>query len=70
MWVMVMVSLVKMEKLNFKNMSNSDLQVMKKKKADEFSKVKMDIVKLYDYWLKIEDTYNQINNELNKRNVK
>ena len=51
-------------------MSNSDLQVMKKKKADEFSKVKMDIVKLYDYWLKIEDTYNQINNELNKRNVK
>jgi len=65
-----MVSLVKMEKLNFKNMSNSDLQVMKKKKADEFSKVKMDIVKLYDYWLKIEDTYNQINNELNKRNVK
>jgi hypothetical protein len=59
-----------MEKLNFKNMSNSDLQVMKKKKADEFSKVKMDIVKLYDYWLKIEDTYNQINNELNKRNVK
>lgn len=51
-------------------MSNSDLQVLKKKKADEFSKVKMDIVKLYDYWRNIENTYNEINEELNKRNIR
>jgi hypothetical protein len=59
-----------MEKRKFKNMSNSDLQVLKKKKADEFSKVKMDIVKLYDYWRNIENTYNEINEELNKRNIR
>jgi len=59
-----------MEKRKFKNMSNSDLQALKKKKADEFSKVKMDIVKLYDYWRNIENTYNEINEELNKRNIR
>lgn len=51
-------------------MSNSDLQALKKKKADDFSKVKMDIVKLYDYWRNIENTYNEINEELNKRNIR
>jgi hypothetical protein len=59
-----------MGKLKFKNMSNSDLQVLRKKKSDEFSKVKMDIVNLYDYWLKIEGDYNEITEELNKRNVR
>lgn len=59
-----------MGKLKFKNMSNSDLQVFRKKKSDEFSKVKIDIVNLYDYWLKIESDYNEITEELNKRNIK
>jgi len=59
-----------MEKLDFKNMSNTELLSLRKKKADEFSKVKMDLVKLYDYWRNIISSYDEINEELNKRNVK
>lgn len=58
-----------MNRLDFKNMSNTDLLTLKKKKADEFTKVKMDIVKLYDYWRSIISSYDEINQELNKRNI-
>ena len=52
---------------NIKNISNSDLAKMQKEIADEFNKVKLDLIKVYDYWVSLEKKYNEINNELNDR---
>ncbi|MFN7656375.1 MAG: hypothetical protein ACK5OW_01135 [bacterium] len=54
-----------MEKI--KNKSNAELIEMQKKLKDEFEKVRIDLVKIYDYWSLIEKKYNEINNELNDR---
>lgn len=50
------------------NKSNSELELLRKQKHDEFYKVKEQIVALYDYWRRVELDYNSINDELNKRN--
>lgn len=52
------------------NKTNSELLLIQKQKKDLFEKVKYDIVKLYDYWTTIESDYNQITEEINKRNIK
>ena len=52
---------------NIKNISNSDLAKMQKEIADEFNKVKLDLINVYDYWMSLEKKYNEINNELNDR---
>lgn len=54
-----------MEKI--KNKSNAELIEMQKKLKDEFEKVRIDLIKVYDYWSLIEKKYNEINNELNNR---
>lgn len=54
-----------MEKI--KNKSNAELIEMQKKLKDEFEKVRVDLIKVYDYWSLIEKKYNEINNELNDR---
>jgi len=59
-----------MKKNEIENKSNSDLLLLQKQKRDLFEKVKYDIVKLYDYWVSIEMDYNQITEEINKRNIK
>jgi hypothetical protein len=41
-----------MEKI--KNKSNAELIEMQKKLKDEFEKVRIDLVKIYDYWSLIE----------------
>jgi hypothetical protein len=58
-----------MAKLNLKNVGNSDLLKLRKDKIEEFEKVRMDIVKIYDYWRKVEGEYNLIHSECNKRNI-
>jgi hypothetical protein len=54
-----------MEKI--KNKSNVELIEMQKKLKDEFEKVRIDLIKIYDYWSLIEKKYNEINIELNDR---
>ena len=58
------------KKTKLENLSNSELELLKKQKRDEFETIKMKIVKLYDYWKSIEADYIDIDSELNKRNVK
>lgn len=58
-----------MEKNNkLNNLSNSELELLKKQKSDEFESVKLKIVKMYDYWRSIERDYLDIHEEINKRN--
>jgi hypothetical protein len=59
-----------MKKSEIENKTNSELLLIQKQKRDLFEKIKYDIVKLYDYWTTIESDYNQITEEINKRNVK
>lgn len=59
-----------MRKSDIENKTNSELLLIQKQKRDLFEKVKYDIVKLYDYWVTIEQDYNQITEEINKRNIK
>jgi len=58
-----------MKKTELQNKNNSDLLLLQKEKRDEFEKVKFQIVKLYDYWMSIESDYNEITEEVNKRNL-
>lgn len=59
-----------MKNSEIENKTNSELLLIQKQKRDLFEKVKYDIVKLYDYWTSIESDYNQITEEINKRNIK
>lgn len=52
---------------NIKNKSNAELEKLKKDLADEFEKVRLDLIKIYDYWTSIEIKYKEITNELNDR---
>ena len=54
-----------MEKNNkLNNLSNSELELLKKQKSDEFESVKLKIVKMYDYWRSIERDYLDIHEEI------
>ena len=59
-----------MKNSEIENKTNSELLLIQKQKRDLFEKVKYDIVKLYDYWTTVESDYNQITEEINKRNIK
>lgn len=52
---------------NIKNKSNTELNSMKKELSDEFDRVRLDLIKLYSYWLEVEKKYIEIHNELNDR---
>lgn len=52
---------------NIKNKPNAELEKMKKDLADEFEKVRKDLIKVYDYWVYIEKRYKEVTNELNDR---
>lgn len=54
-----------MEKI--KNKSNNELLEMRTKLRDEFEKVRVDLIKLYDYWVLIDKTYNEVDKEINDR---
>ena len=54
-------------KLN--NLSNSELELLKKQKKDEFESIRFKIVKIFDHWRSIESDYLDIQEELNKRNI-
>ena len=52
---------------NIKEKSNTELGQIQKQLADEYEKVRKDLIKLYDYWSLIEKKYNEVNKELNDR---
>lgn len=58
-----------MDKLNLKNISNGELLKLRNEKRVEFERVRFDIVKIFNYWKKVESDYNQIFSEINKRNI-
>ncbi len=58
------------KKIELSNLSNSELELLKKQKSDEFEDVKMKIVNIYDYWTSIEKDYLDVSEEINKRNRK
>tara|TARA_B100000927_G_scaffold240906_1_gene202285 strand:- start:306 stop:491 length:186 start_codon:yes stop_codon:yes gene_type:complete len=51
------------------NLTNSELELLKKQKKDEFESVRFKIVKMFDHWRSIESDYLDIQEELNKRNI-
>lgn len=58
------------KKIDVRNMSNSELELLRKEKRDEYEMVRGNIVKLFDYWMRIESDYNKIDSELKNRNLK
>ena len=54
-----------MEKI--KNKSNKELAEAQKKLHDEFERVRVDLIKLYDYWNLIGKAYADVTNEINDR---
>jgi hypothetical protein len=50
-----------------KNKSNNELIEKQRQLREEFERVKIDLVKIYDYWISIEKEYNKISGELNDR---
>ncbi len=58
------------DKIKLKNLTNSELELLKKEKREEFESVKTKIVRIYDYWESIERDYIDLNEEINRRNGK
>lgn len=52
---------------NVKNKSNIELNKRKVELQTEFEKVRVELIKLYDYWVSIEKEHNIIMEELNDR---
>lgn len=52
---------------NYKNKSNNELTKIQLELKTEFEKVRVDLIKLYDYWSSIESRYNEVTKELNDR---
>jgi hypothetical protein len=50
-----------------KNKSNNELIEKQRQLREEFERVKIDLVKIYDYWISIEKENNKISGELNDR---
>lgn len=58
------------KKKKLENLSNSELELLKKQKRDEFETVRLKIVQVFDYWRSIETEVYDIQEEINKRNRK
>ena len=52
---------------NIKNKSNTELNKIKLELKNEFEKVRIELIKLYDYWTSIDKKYHEIEEELNDR---
>ena len=64
-----------METLKYRNMkdldkkSNNELLTLRKEKQDKFEEVRLEVVKVYDYWQHLKGEYHMVNNELKKRGL-
>ena len=49
--------------------SNNELLTLKKETKDKFEEVRLEVVKVYDYWKHLEMEYYKINDELKNRGL-
>ena len=49
--------------------SNNELLTLRKEKEDKFEEVRLEVVKVYDYWKHIEGEYLEVNKEITKRGL-
>jgi hypothetical protein len=49
--------------------SNSELLTLKKETRDKYEEVRLEVVKVYDYWKFLEKEYHKINKELGNRGL-
>ena len=59
-----------MKGIELDKMSNSELQSLKKELAEDFTKMKTEVVRVYDHWKSIESDYYVVDNELKTRGVR
>ena len=52
---------------NIKNKSNNELSKIQLELKTEFEKVRVELIKLYDHWVSVEQKYNEVTKELNER---
>ena len=49
--------------------SNNDLLTLRQETKTKFEEVRLEVVKVYDYWKHLEKEYNTINKELKNRGL-
>jgi hypothetical protein len=49
--------------------SNNELQTSKKELSDKYEEVRLEVVKVYDYWKHLEAEHNKVVLELRKRGL-
>lgn len=49
--------------------SNNVLLSLRQEKKDKFEEVRLEVVKVYDYWKHLESEYHLLNNEIKKRGL-
>ncbi len=49
--------------------SNNELLTLRKEKKDKYEEVRLEVVKVYDYWNHLEIEWNMVNKELIKRGL-
>jgi hypothetical protein len=49
--------------------SNNELLTSRKELSDKYEEVRLEVVKVYDYWKFLESEHHKVNNELRKRGL-
>jgi hypothetical protein len=49
--------------------SNNELLTLRKETKDKYEEVRLEVVKVYDYWKYLEVEYNTVNKELSNRGL-
>lgn len=55
--------------MDLKDKSNTELLKLRKDYSDEFERVRIEVIKTYDQWIKIEQDYISIDKEIKKRKI-
>lgn len=54
---------------NLDKKTNNELLTLRKETKDKFEEVRLEVVKVYDYWKHLENEYLILNKELNNRGL-
>ena len=49
--------------------SNNELVTLRQETKDKFEEVRLEVVKVYDYWKHLEQEYHMVNKELTNRGL-
>lgn len=55
--------------MNLNDKTNTELLKLRKEYSDEFERVRIEVIKTYDQWIKIEQDYISIDKEIKKRKI-